>query len=106
MRKLTAGLFILATLSACGGEKAQPAAETKAAPAPAAVSDPTAAPSVPPATAVREAMQKAAKADTLRPMKGDTGVTTKVDDRPRDSAFGPKYTLDSTGKAVPIKKRP
>jgi hypothetical protein len=76
---------------ACGGEKAEPKMEPKA-PEPA------------PAASTATDTGKAAVRDTLKPLP-DTA--TKKADRPlRDSAFGPKMAVDSTGKPVPLKKRP
>lgn len=40
------------------------------------------------------------KADTTKP----AAPMQKADDRLRDSAFGPKFTVDSTGKVTKIKK--
>jgi hypothetical protein len=85
---------ILAT--ACGGEKPAPQAETKA-PKPA------------PAMSTKTDSVSMPKTDTMKPMKADTAAKTaakKAEGPLRDSAFGPKYTVDSNGKVVPIKKRP
>jgi hypothetical protein len=92
--RVLAAVTFLAT--ACGGEKSEPKMETKA--------DALPAPAAPPASpTISDATTK--NADTLKPGKGDT-ATKKAEGPLRDSAFGPKFTVDSTGKVTPIKKRP
>jgi hypothetical protein len=86
-----------ALTAACGGEKPAPQAETKA-PEPA------------PAMSTKTDSAAMPATDTMKPMKGDTAAkkagAKKAEGPLRDSAFGPMYTVDSTGKVVPIKKRP
>jgi hypothetical protein len=93
LRFLVAASILMA---ACGGEKSQPKTETKADALPQQ-------PTPPPTPTISDASTKAA--DTLKPSKSDT-LTKKAEGPLRDSAFGPKYTVDSTGKVTPIKKRP
>ncbi len=82
------GLFL--AVVACGGDKA--------APADAAASMPT----TEAAMASDSVMQSAT--DTVRNSAAKAG--SKVADQPplRDSAFGPKFMVDSTGKVTPIKR--
>ena len=78
---------------ACGGEKPQSADST-----------PKAAPQVQPAPNPSDTLKPATGAPA-KP-KGDSTGTKKAEGPLRDSAFGPKFTVDSTGKATPIKKKP
>lgn len=83
----------LALVVACGGET--PAAESAPAPAPPPVQAPS-----PDRIAAVLATDSGVKpnADTSKKAAA-TG-----DHRMRDSAFGPKYAVDSTGKVTKIKK--
>lgn len=85
MRALVIAAVTL-TVGAC--EKAPPAEEQPANPAP--IATPASAP-----------------ADSSTKMMADTTPTkaaTKGEGPLRDSAFGPKYTVDEKGKVTPIKK--
>jgi hypothetical protein len=82
--------------AACGGEKPETQAESKAA-APAPV-----------VTAATDSANKVVT-DTTKPAKtakAESTTTKKANAPLRDSAFGPVSMVDSTGKVTPIKKRP
>ena len=87
-------LAALTLVVACGGEK--PAAESTPAPAPPPVQ-------APPPDRIGAAP---ARADSAAKPKADTSkkAAAKGDNRMRDSAFGPTYSVDSTGKVTKIKK--
>lgn len=92
-----------ATIVACGSPK--PAAQTGGTPI-----DSTQRIKAPPPDRIGPAPEPAAKAgpiDTGKKSKADTTKPTgpaKRDDRLRDSAVGPMYMVDSTGKVTKIKK--
>ena len=98
---------VAVTMVACGSPK--PAAQSGAT-----LADSTQRVQAPPPDKIGAAPEPAAKAgpvDTAKKTKADTTKPTvpKRDDRLRDSAVGPKYMVDSTGKVTPIKppvKRP
>jgi hypothetical protein len=87
MRRIVLIFPAAALFAACGGNDAR-------APEPA----PTAEPKAP---AVTDSMPgaPAPRGDSARPTGG-----AKAEGPLRDSAFGPKFAVDSTGKVVPIKK--
>lgn len=85
-----AGLAVLA--SACGGSKEAPAASDAAPPAVAETLP------VPPAPDSMKAPSGTAAAPNPQVPPGTDPKLL------RDSAFGPKFTVDSNGKVVPIKR--
>jgi hypothetical protein len=87
MRRIVLVIPAAALFAACGGNDAK-------APEPASTAEPK-------APAVTDSMPgaPALKGDSAKPSGG-----AKAEGPLRDSAFGPKFAVDSTGKAVPIKK--
>jgi hypothetical protein len=101
-------VMVAASLLAVGcGEKK--AAEGSGAAAPDAAKVPVQAPAPDRIGAAPEPTVSASPSGAAK-AKADTskaaGPTVKPDDRGRDSAFGPKFMVDSTGKVTPIKKKP
>ena len=93
---------VAALVAACGESK--PAAESAPAPAGSAMGV-----QPPPPDRIGAAPDMTVKpADPVAKRKADTAKPAapmqKADDRLRDSAFGPKFTVDSTGKVTKIKK--
>lgn len=82
-------LVVAVALTASACEKAPPAEEKPANPAPVAT----------PASAPTDSTGVKAATDTTA-----TKAATKGEGPLRDSAFGPKYTVDEKGKVTPIKK--
>lgn len=85
-------LVTTALAAACGGAKAPPPESTSTPPAGAVT------PAAPDSAAVVPGAE--VKADTAK----KPGTPAKAEGPLRDSAFGPKFAVDSTGKVVPIKK--
>jgi hypothetical protein len=93
MKRAMSGVVIAASLSlACGGQ-------TKAKSEPAAATVKSSEPQTDTLKAVPTTSA------TAKP-KSDSTPAKQSDVPLRDSAFGPKFVLDSTGKSTPIKKRP
>ncbi|MDA1080131.1 MAG: hypothetical protein O2973_00420 [Gemmatimonadetes bacterium] len=88
---IAAGTLLFA--AACGGNKA-PAADAASA-----------SPPTPSAVVLDSTMMPTA--DTAAPAGSKSATPTKSnsagDGERRDSAFGPKFAVDSTGKVTPIK---
>ncbi|MCC7195914.1 MAG: hypothetical protein IT356_10190 [Gemmatimonadaceae bacterium] len=89
----TALLLAFLAVAGCSGAKAP---------------GPESAPAQPAAEAMPAPQQGAAEGAAPAPAPADTAPKRAApptgDERLRDSAFGPKFAVDSTGKVVPVKR--
>lgn len=100
--RITQFIAAATLVAACGESK--PAAQSVPA-----IADSSARVSAPPPDRIGPAPEMTVKpANPVAKRKADTtkpaAPMPKADDRLRDSAFGPKFSVDSTGKVTKIKK--